>query len=197
MNNEKKCIICKEVKNINKFYNYTKTKDGKRTSCIACYSINVQNYSRSKLGLITRIYKNQQIRSKIRNHQLPNYTLKQLKEWINLQSNFDVLYDNWIKNNYKRDLTPSIDRLDDYKPYNFNNIRMVTWKENHKKYHNDALNGINNKTSKQVSQYTKKGIFIKSYYSISNASRETGVDFGNISKAANGILKTSGGFIWK
>lgn len=52
-------------------------------------------------------------------------------------------------------------------------------------------------SGKSVSQYTKDGIFIKEYISISAAERELNVKKGNISHVLSGRYKLAYGFIWK
>jgi hypothetical protein len=48
-----------------------------------------------------------------------------------------------------------------------------------------------------VKQYTKLGKFVKRYESIQEASRQTGCGTKEISYAAKGIYKQTGGFKWK
>ena len=49
-----------------------------------------------------------------------------------------------------------------------------------------------------VSQYTKSGEFVKSYLSIAEAAKQTGIDSRHISAVCNNKnRKTSGGYIWK
>lgn len=56
-----------------------------------------------------------------------------------------------------------------------------------------------NTKSKQISQYTPEGVFIKTYVSLTTATKETGINNTGISKCALGKPKhgTAGGFIWK
>jgi hypothetical protein len=49
------------------------------------------------------------------------------------KNNFYELYNNWIDSGYKKSDKPSVDRIDDYKGYSFDNIQLMTWKENNKK----------------------------------------------------------------
>ena len=51
--------------------------------------------------------------------------------------------------------------------------------------------------SKSVAQYTIDGELVKVWQSANEAGRQLGVGQSNISKAARGIYKTSGGFVWK
>ena len=48
-----------------------------------------------------------------------------------------------------------------------------------------------------VEQYTKDGKLINTYPSIAEASRQTGILVGEISRATRGIYKTYRGYIWK
>lgn len=51
--------------------------------------------------------------------------------------------------------------------------------------------------SKPVVQYTLDMVFVAEYPSAREASRQTGVDYGNIKHCCNGKFKTAGGYIWK
>lgn len=48
-----------------------------------------------------------------------------------------------------------------------------------------------------VDQFTKDGVFIKTHYSIVDASRETGIKAQGINATCVGREKSAGGFIWK
>lgn len=50
---------------------------------------------------------------------------------------------------------------------------------------------------KQISQKNLNGEILNIYDSMSNASRITGVNLGNISSCCNGRVSTAGGFIWE
>lgn len=51
------------------------------------------------------------------------------------------------------------------------------------------------KTGMSVFQYTKDGNFVKEYYSIHEATRQTGIT--NVGDCIRGKSKTAGGFVWK
>lgn len=56
----------------------------------------------------------------------------------------------------------------------------------------------NHSKSKAVSQYSKDGLFIKSYSSASEAGRELGLIYNSICEVCRGNrAKTCGGFVWK
>jgi len=192
-----KCKICNKKKPITDFYKHKFNKNGISGSCKLCDKEKVINRYRTKTGLITHIYSNQKIVSKQRNYSLPKYSKKELVDWLFLQEKFHLLFDNWVDSGYDRNLTPSIDRLDDYKPYSFDNIRIVVWEENRLKAINDIKSGINNKLSRPIIQLDLKNRIIKKYHSVLQAERETKISNTNIISVCSGKTNTAGGFIWK
>ena len=61
---------------------------------------------------------------------MPSYSLGELRSWVLNQPNFEILYYKWVQSNYDKWLVPSIDRIRDDEGYNFNNIQLVSFKEN-------------------------------------------------------------------
>ena len=53
-------------------------------------------------------------------------------EWSINNEHFNELYDNWVKSEYDRKLSPSIDRINSNDGYTLNNIRWITHSENSK-----------------------------------------------------------------
>ena len=156
---------------------------------------NYQKYYRTKKGLIANIYSTQRFKSKKRNYPLPVYTLEELRKWALSQSIFHKLFNEWVNSGYKHELVPSIDRLDDYKSYTFDNLQVVTWGENNNNYLYNVRNGINNKNRRAVLQYSLDGEFLNEYPSIKDAMRKTGVN--HVSAVCRGVLNKSGECIWK
>ena len=151
---------------------------------------------RTKKGLISVIYSHQKSTSKRRGHQPPTYTKEELKSWLYSQKLFHKLYDNWKRLDYQKMYIPSIDRKDDYIGYTIDNIQLMDWDKNLSKYHKDVKSGINNKRSRSVLKISKEGVLIAEYFSISSASRDTGVSTGDIMNVCKGKNKTAGGYIW-
>ncbi|NCD07360.1 MAG: endonuclease [Spirochaetia bacterium] len=81
------------------------------------------------------------------------------------------------------------------------NLEWNTRSENVKHAYNIGLNpklyGKNNKHSKIVLQYSLENIFIKKYYSITEAGKENNICRTDISSVCSGRLKTAGGYKWK
>lgn len=136
------------------------------------------------------MYFAQRMRSRQRKHDMPNYTLAEFKEWCLSQAVFHRLFDEWKASGYKVMLSPSTDRIDDKKPYTFDNIVITTWAENNRK-------GWIGKV-RAVVQF-KDGKVIAKYPSVAEASKETGVSKPSISNCCSKPqrFKTAGGFVWK
>lgn len=191
------CTKCGKTKSLDCFSKKTKSRDGLDYRCKECVKEYKTTYYHSKESILSLIYKSQVDISIYRNHPPPTYTKDQLGDYIFNHPDFDRLYNNWMESGYKRNMKPSIDRLDDYKGYSFDNIRLVEWGVNFRRSHRDRLNGVNNKTSRAVLQYDLEGNFVKEYYSIKQAERETGICNSHIGATCKGKQKTSGGFKWQ
>lgn len=191
----KECSNCFEIKIESDFY-----KSGKgtlRSNCKKCSDTKEINYRRTIKGLILGIYRSQVGSSKKRGHKPPSYSKEYLLKWVQLQPNFEKLYNNWVESGYKKDLKPSVNRLKDNIPYTHDNIELVTWKENKEDQYNKSKNGEIGNELKPIIKYSTEGIQIKEFTSINEAVRETGLAQGNLWKVLNGIGKTLGGYIWK
>lgn len=194
---EKVCPQCNQLKYLSDFHKDKSSKYGTKAKCKKCVNANGTKYRRTKTGLISHIYSHQRSTSRRRKMDMPKYTKQEFVEWILSKSIFHKLYINWKESKYEKMLSPSVDRIDDYKNYSFDNIQLMTWEENLKKAITDIKSGKNNKTCKAVTQYDLKGIKIKEYHSISAAQKETKTAHSCISECCNNKRKTANGFIWK
>jgi len=146
----------------------------------------------SKNGVIKSIHDKETEASIKRGHPAPAYSKQDLRDWLTDDWLFNLLYNNWVNCGYVKDLKPSLDRLDDYKPYTFDNIQLGTWWENNLNGNIAMKNGTNNKQSREVSRCDMDGNIIETYYSIQEASRQTGIPQGNISACLKGYRITKG-----
>lgn len=156
----------------------------------------LRNWRKTIPGLISNIYNNQKQNSKRRGHNPPLYKQEELKEWLFSQPNFYTLYNEWKKSNFNRNLAPSCDRINDYKGYSLDNIKLTTWKKNSDRFGRDMMNGINTKQCLAVLQYDLEGNFINEYYSIAQAMRETKIK-GIATVVAYNPTRRAGNFVWK
>ena len=107
------------------------------------------------------------------------------------------------------DNKPCVDHIDGDRANNHaDNLRWVTAKENcnnpitksrlHKKigvYMTGRLGGLHQR-AKEIAMYSACGDLIKTFLSVKDAQRETGLNDSNIIKCCKGIKKTCGGYIW-
>lgn len=49
----------------------------------------------------------------------------------NYREKFKKLFDDYVNSNFEKMLNPSIDRIDDFKSYVFDNMQLITWEENY------------------------------------------------------------------
>ena len=144
-----------------------------------------RRYRRSKRGLLIRAYSHQRERMEV------EYNYKDLLEKYLDDKKFNRLYEEWVKSGYKKQLTPSIDRINCRKKYTLDNIHVITWGDNRYKRH------MERKLEKGKIFQIKDGIIIKTYRSQVEAVRKTGIKQGNIGAVISGIRKTAGGYGWK
>jgi len=204
------CTHCKiehpvpEIGSQNKYWRWQKNKLIKAGGYFVCqkwYKEYQLAYKRTKDGWARTTYHTQRKSSKYRKHPMPNYTLEEFTKWSFSQQNFEELYNNWVNSDYKQSLRPSADRINDYKPYTLDNLRLTTFKENNElgtrseKAHK-AYAKVNALQGTPVNQYTLNSKFITSYRSIGVAARATGIDPSSIAKCCRGVAKTAGGFKW-
>ncbi len=195
----KKCIKCWIEKELSEFYKNKAAKDWLKSYCKICSSIIAKESSRTIPWLVTRIYSNQRASSKRRGHSMPNYTKEQLKEWIIEQPNFNELYSNQIKSNYKKMLRLSCDRTDDNLWYCLTRLKLITWQENKDKWSKDMRDWIliNWVNPQKAVIWTNKKTWIKTeYHSVREACRQTWVNHWNISQCCKWKLKTTWGYKW-
>lgn len=194
------CYVCKNGKTAIEM-RFSKNSKGEKICknlCIACDNKRRKDFTRTINGLVCQMYRCNIKNSQRRGHIPPKYSKKELFEWVINQPHFVALYENWKESGYKKDLIPSIDRLDDFKGYSFDNIRLVTWKDNRMKSACQWKNGIGifEDFCNAVVQISMDGAYIHEYTSCHQAAQAIGTSNANIGGAAMGRQATAAGFQW-
>lgn len=112
----------------------------------------------------------------------------ELEQWLVNQEKFSEMIAKWKESGYEKDLTPSIDRLDNSRSYDLDNIELVTWSENNKRG-KEHLKKVLSKGL--VSVFFSSGEYINTYSSISEAERDLSIN--NLNKTLDGERKQAGG----
>mgnify|MGYP007055198793 CR=1 FL=1 len=169
-----KCKVCSKNKcSINGFYK------GSPNTCKECVKKRVKenknNYDFTEKGVVRVIYKTQKRNNKIRGHGKMPYSKDELKEWL-YKSGFKIIFDEWVASGYISALKPSVDRIDDFNGYSFDNIIISTWRKNREHQRSDIINGVGTGGIRCKTLYKFDGVrnLIASYVSYSSAARDVG-----------------------
>jgi hypothetical protein len=157
-------------------------------------------YWQTPYGRISYIRNSQKTSSKTRGHALPTYSQNELFDWA-IDNNLFALCAAWEASGFNKDLAPSIDRKDVTLGYSFENIRLVTWKENNDAQYADRKTcKVITRQNRSVEQLSMDGELIEVHKSIAAAARATGAVRTNINcmcTGTNPAIKSVGGFLWR
>lgn len=177
----KVCTKCTKELPLENYYLNNKGVYGRTSRCKECLKLDkkreilIRKTTYSPMTLAKSILSNNKLSAKRKGYAPPSYTAQELHDWLVAQNNFESLYNAWVSSGYCRENKPSADRIDDYKSYTLNNIKLTTSLANVQRYGRDALSGINTKRCIAVNQLTTDGVFIKRFHSMSAAAREYGM----------------------
>ena len=131
------------------------------------------------------------------------FTRDEFIAWAVVHCDYIQLHKEWVESGYKKELSPSFDRKDDYEDYSFENFnKWMTWGENNKKYNQSIKNGDNVKNCKAVKGTNVKTGEVFHFHSISNSIRflfdgEKKDVSGSISACCKGNRKVAYGYTWE
>lgn len=194
---EKCCKNCSITKSITEYSLAHSTKDGYSHQCKMCKAQHSRNYYKTLAGVISGIYNCQLQSSRTRLHPAPTYSKQELTTWLYSQ-NVEILFNNWVSSNHNTNLRPSVDRIDSTRPYSFDNIRLVTWKENNSAAAEERKTCKHvTKQNKKIEQLTLDGLHVETYLSQAHAARTTGFCRTNINHTCQGHREAAHGFLWR
>lgn len=195
----KECFKCKVVKPLKAFYKHKDMSDGRLNKCKECTKKDVKNnpvdYDKTEKGVVRVIYKTQCYHSKKRGHPPPCYSKDGLRDWL-YDNGFKSLYDNWVASGFKSSFKPSVDRIDDFKGYSFDNITLGTWRENRDHQIRDIISarGSSGRRCKKLCMLTEDGDIEAVFKSYASAKRFMGYSVWHQIKSGS---KCRNGFLWK
>jgi hypothetical protein len=182
----KTCSDCIKTLSINHFHKKPRNKDGYDIRCKDCR--NTKYNKADPRRVFAKIYASQIEHSITRGMAAPDYTLDQLKHWVDQQPHAHSLWSDYVDNNYDRWAKPSVDRIDNNLPYTLSNIRLTTWKENHQLGADAKKAGTLNANQKGVAAYTKQGQLFREFTSVNAALRHLGGgSMHGVTSVANGV----------
>lgn len=199
----KKCFKCDTEKSLDEFYKHKGMADGRLNKCKDCTRADVKtnsdrvgnSYDITRKGVMRVMYQSQKNSQKVRWHGKVPYTKSEFVDWC-ISNGFDCIYDDWVKSGHEKGLKPSVDRLDDFKGYSLDNIRLVTWGENRAHQASDIRNGTGTggKRCKAVLKMNEEMEVICEYVSFNAAKRDVGY---HMEYAIKNGTKCKQGFYWK
>jgi len=172
--------MCKESKASDDFNIDNRSPSGLQARCRSCEKAHGKKrgdiYLKSEIGVITTIYKTQRRNQLNRGFSDVPYSKSELSDWM-YKNGFKSLYDNWILNGCKKLDKPSPDRIDSLKGYYFDNLQLVTWRENLKNQAKDTYLGLGSSGLAKCKPVLKldKHMNVKTrFVSMASASRDYG-----------------------
>jgi len=199
----KTCSNCNITKPLKQYDRRAASSDGLMTRCKSCVSGYKVEYRKTKRGLAIATYGRQRKKSKDRGHSPPGYTKEEFMDWMHNHPKFEQLYNDWAGDGFSKDLVPSVDRIDDEDHYHFDNIQLMTWRENNAKANASRLAGRITKQTRAVIKMTPELEPIEIYPSVSLAARENGVTRAGVIRGCRAKLNKHdepaqyAGFVWR
>jgi hypothetical protein len=134
----KVCRTCKEEKSTLKFHVRTAAPDGLRNDCKKCESIAYRkSYTTNRLYYLRRRYTAMLQRAEGRSRYptgsngLPICTREEFLNWCEeTKDDFEKLWKVYEEADYSFPLAPSVDRIDNDRGYELENIRWITVHDN-------------------------------------------------------------------
>jgi hypothetical protein len=150
---------------------------------------NTRNYRLTKKGIVRNIFCHIKERCAKYNREL-GFTSDQLLAWCINQEVFHKIYWDYLDAGFDKNLKPSIDRLDVFRGYTFDNIQITTYKDNRDKGDKEKLI----LWGRPIIKLDMNGVEIERYSSIKQAVDKTGLRQSLISAVISGKRNHTGNY---
>ena len=154
---------------------------------------NTALYRKTPKGILTNMYGKMKYRSALKGLPPVGFTLVDFHDRYLKDSTFLNLVSNWASNGYSKQNKPSVDRINLFHGYTFDNIKIVTWAENRKKA--DWEKSFLYTTA--VNMFDENGNKLRTFESIKEAHIQTKIHPSLIIQCCQGRVKRAKGHIFQ
>jgi hypothetical protein len=151
----------------------------------------LNRYRKTPKGVITDMYNHHKYRNRKNGFGEVGYTLKWLQEKYLTDKLFLRLFDEWVKSGYEKAKKPTIDRINNKKGYEKDNIHLLSWSENRFKQN------MERRCRKGRVLQKLNGVLINIWKSQRDIVKTLGLGQAMLSMALTGKYKTAYGFEWE
>lgn len=136
----------------------------------------------------SQLYVSMNKRNKKRGHGKILFKAKEFRAWLFNQSEYKGMFEAWDRGGRNIDNVPTVDRLNDSKGYVFDNMQLLTFRQNIMKP------SIIHRKTNPVIQLTLSGEFVKEWDSVNSARRGFAYSVVHVLSGRDGSCK---GFKWR
>lgn len=148
-------------------------------------------YRKTPKGVLTNMYHHQKTRNKQKGFGDIGYSLEWFHKTFLDDIKYKRLFDEWVASGYTKAKKPTIDRINNKKGYEKDNIQLLCWSDNCFKQ------SMERRSRKGTVLQKLNGIVVKVWKSQRDVWRTLNVQQSMISQALNGKCKTAYGYEWE
>ena len=121
-------------------------------------------YRHTPKGMLTNLFQKLSRRNEKKGYGQIGFNLDTFQRWAMNNNDFLRLFNLWVADDYSKKSKPSVDRIDPYKGYEFNNMQWLSWNENYLK----GIAEVSEKKHKPILML-KNGVEIGKFKSVKDA----------------------------
>lgn len=121
-------------------------------------------YRHTPKGMLTNLFQKLSRRNEKKGYGQIGFNLDTFQRWAMNNNDFLRLFNLWVADDYSKKSKPSVDRIDPYKGYEFNNMQWLSWNENYLK----GIAEVSEKKHKPIIML-KNGVEIGKFKSVKDA----------------------------
>lgn len=151
----------------------------------------LKRYRKTPKGVLTNMYSHQKVRNIKNGFGEIGYSLNWLQNKYLNDKLFLRLFDEWVKSGYEKTKKPTIDRINNKKGYEKDNIHLLPWSENRFKQ------TMERRCRKGRVLQKLNGVLINIWRSQRDVVKTLGLSQPMLSGVLNGKYKKAYGFEWE